>query len=165
APVSAGAYDDPRLDLVVGDGAEYVKSAKTVFDVIIVDATDPIGPGAALFTAEFYADCASALRPGGVLVTQNGVPFMQPGELKATMAAFKAIFTDRTAYLATIPTYVGGPMAFGWGCHDPALRQPGSLYLERCFAEVELAMQYYSPAVHMAAFALPPYIGKIVEGA
>ena len=77
---SRGAFDDPRVEIVLGDGAHFVATVNRRFDVIVVDSTDPIGPGAALFTPSSMGT-ASGLRPGGVLVTQNGVPFFQPAEL------------------------------------------------------------------------------------
>jgi len=162
--VSAGAFDDPRLDLIIGDGAAYVKTRDSAFDVIIVDSTDPIGPGAILFTPEFYTDCAAALAPGGVLVTQNGVPFMQPGELKSTYDAFKSIFATSSAYIATVPSYVGGPMAFGWGGNDPSLLMQSSEDLELRYDEAGFKTRYYSPSMHNAAFILPPYIGALLIG-
>ena len=57
------------------------------------------------------------LTPGGVLVTQNGVPFLQGEELSGTMACLRPLFADVTCYLATVPTYVGGPMA---KCRNPS---------------------------------------------
>lgn len=123
--LSAGAFDDPRLNLVIADGAAFMRESDAEFDVIIVDSTDPIGPGEVLFTDTFYGHAQRRLRPGGILVTQNGVPFMQGDELTNTMRAFKALFGDATCYLSTIPTYAGGPMATGWGTATMA-RWPGS---------------------------------------
>ena len=70
--VSAGAYDDPRSRIVIADGTKFVAETDERFDVIMIDSTDPVGPGAVLFTREFYAGCARGLKPGGLLVTQNG---------------------------------------------------------------------------------------------
>ena len=122
ADLSRGAFDDPRVEIVLGDGADFVATTDRRFDVIVVDSTDPIGPGAALFTSEFYTNCKRVLQPGGVLVTQNGVPFFQPEELESTMRIFGDLFADATCYLGVVPTYVGGFMAFGWGTDDVALR-------------------------------------------
>ena len=77
--LSQGAFDDPRLNLVIADGADFMKAPGGTFDVIIVDSTDPIGPGEVLFTDTFYGHAKAALTPGGILVTQNGVPFLQGG--------------------------------------------------------------------------------------
>ena len=159
--LSDGALDDPRLDLVIADGAEFIRKTEGGFDVIIVDSTDPIGPGEVLFTDTFYGHAKRALAPGGILVTQNGVPFMQGDELTNTMRAFKALFGDWTCYTATIPTYAGGPMAFGWGT-DGAARQTSLTELERRFEAVGIDTAYYTPAVHAAAFALPRYIERLL---
>src|SRR5262249_58616871 len=80
---------DPRFDLVIGDGMTYVGATDRHFDVIIVDSTDPQGPGQVLFTREFYAACRRCMAPGGVMVTQNGVPFFQPQELIASVGHFR----------------------------------------------------------------------------
>ena len=159
--ISDGAFDDPRLDLVIADGAAFVRETERRFDVIIVDSTDPVGPGVVLFTDTFYGQAKRCLTEDGILVTQNGVPFVQGAELTNTMRAFRALFADWGCYIATIPTYAGGPMAFGWGT-DGAARDLGLAELERRYAEAEIETGYYTPAVHKAAFALPRYISRLM---
>lgn len=159
--VSDGAFDDPRLDLVIADGAEFMRLNADLYDVIIIDSTDPIGPGEVLFTDSFYGHAKRRLSEGGILVTQNGVPFMQGDELTNTMRAFKALFEDWTCYLATIPTYAGGPMALGWGS-DGAARQTDLVTLTARFEAANIETNYYTPEVHHAAFALPPYVSKLM---
>ncbi len=159
--LSQGAFDDPRLDLVIDDGARFVAGTDRRFDVIIVDSTDPIGPGEALFTDSFYADAKRCLKEGGIIVTQNGVPFLQGAELTQTMRAFKRLFTDRCCYLATVPSYAGGPMAFGWGTDGVARSVPLDVLRTR-FAAAGLETRYYTPEVHKAAFALPAYVRKLM---
>lgn len=161
--ISAGAFDDPRLDLVFADGAKFVEDTGKKFDVVIVDSTDPVGPGEVLFREEFYRAAASCLTPGGVIVTQNGVPFMQGAELRSTIEKFRGIFKVASCYLATIPTYVGGPMAMGWGTNDAALKDIPLTELETRFAAAGFDTRYYTPEVHKAAFALPRYVLDIVE--
>ena len=161
--VSAGAFDDPRLDLVFADGAKFVEEAGESYDVIIVDSTDPIGPGEVLFREEFYRAAKARLAPGGVIVTQNGVPFMQGDELAATMEKFRRLFKVASCYLATIPTYVGGPMAMGWGTDDETLKAVPVEELERRYAAAGLTTRYYTPEVHKAAFALPRYVQDRIE--
>jgi len=106
-------FADRRFESVIDDGAKYVAVTERRFDVIIVDSTDPIGPGKILFGARFYAGCRRCIKPGGVLVTQNGVPFFQNNELTATMLKFRRLFADASCYVAAIPVYVGGHMALG----------------------------------------------------
>ncbi|WP_137700563.1 polyamine aminopropyltransferase [Marimonas lutisalis] len=159
--LSQGAFDDPRLELVIADGAEFMKATDGGFDVVIVDSTDPVGPGEVLFTDTFYGHAKRALAEGGILVTQNGVPFLQGDELANTMRAFKALFADATCYLATIPTYAGGPMAFGWGTDGDARATPLDVLAGR-FSASGLSPFYYTPAVHQAAFALPGYVQRLI---
>lgn len=160
---SAGAFDDPRTHLVFADGAAYVRDTPDTFDVIIVDSTDPIGPGEVLFQDTFYASAKKCLTSGGILVTQNGVPFMQPGELQNTVTHLRHLFNDATCYLATVPTYVGGPMAFGWASDNANLRHIEPSILEKRFSVADFKTRYYTPAVHAAAFALPVYISEIID--
>ena len=159
--LSAGAFEDPRLQLVIADGAAFVRECAARFDVIIADSTDPVGPGEALFTDSFYGNVKHRLAAGGIFVTQNGVPFLQGDELAATMRAFRALYRDATCYLATIPTYAGGPMAFGWGT-DGAARAVALETLETRFKAAGIATRYYTPEVHQAAFALPGYVKALV---
>lgn len=163
--VSAGAFDDPRLDLVFADGAKFVEESTESYDVVIVDSTDPIGPGEVLFREEFYRAAKARLTPGGVIVTQNGVPFMQGAELASTIGKFRRLFRVATCYLATIPTYVGGPMAMGWGTDDESLAAVSPDILAKRFADAHISTRYYTPAVHHAAFALPRYVLDLVESA
>ena len=159
---SAGAFDDPRTHLVFDDGAAFVKNPPHTYDVVIVDSTDPIGPGEVLFQDTFYANARRCLNPGGILVTQNGVPFMQPDELKNTVTHLKHLFADASCYLATIPTYVGGPMAMGWATDNAELRHIDLDVLDARFKSAEIKTRYYAPAVHKAAFALPGYVSDNV---
>ncbi|RME14999.1 MAG: polyamine aminopropyltransferase [Alphaproteobacteria bacterium] len=162
--ISDGAFDDPRLEVVIADGAEFIRTTAGDFDVIIVDSTDPIGPGEVLFTESFYGHAARALSERGVLVTQNGVPFLQGDELTGTMRAFRALFSDWTCYLATVPSYAGGPMAFGWGTNGNARAVPPA-ELRRRFEASGIEPLYYTPEVHAAAFVLPGYVARLIPGA
>ena len=161
--LSAGAFDDPRLNLVIADGAAFVRDSDQTFDVVIADSTDPIGPAEVLFTDTFYGHVRQRLAEGGIFVTQNGVPFQQAEELRNTMRAFRTLFRDATCYLATVPTYWGGPMAFGWGTDSPA-RGTELAVLEQRFVASGIAPRYYTPEVHKAAFALPGYVAELSRG-
>jgi len=158
--IGAGAFDDPRLDVVIADGADFMRAEGKSFDVIIVDSTDPIGPGVTLFTDTFYGHAKRRLSPGGILVTQNGVPFLQGEELTNTLRAFRALFSDGGCYLTQVPTYVCGPMAMGWGTDGDA-RHVSLETLEARFAAADLETRFYTPEVHKAAFALPVYVRKL----
>ena len=155
---SRGAFDDPRVNVVIDDGLHFLQTTARRFDVIISDSTDPIGPGEALFSREFYAACQGRLNPGGVLVTQNGVAFMQPEELATAARRLAAVFADWHFYAAAIPTYVGGIMTFGWATDDAGLRHTSLARLNERFAACGIETRYYNPEVHRAAFALPRHV-------
>jgi spermidine synthase len=156
--LSKGAFDDPRARVVIEDGCKFVKDCTEKFDVIICDSTDPIGPGAVLFTSEFYGDCHKLLTKDGIFVNQNGVPFMQIGELSDTYKKRKEHFKDVGFYLGVIPTYVGGFMAFGWATDKHANREISIEELEKRLKEVDGEMKYYTPAIHRASFVLPKFV-------
>ena len=158
-----GVLDDPRFELVIADGLKYAAETDARFDVVIVDSTDPHGPGEVLFSEGFYRDVHRILTPGGVLVTQNGVPFLQKDELVTSIERFSRIFKDASAYIAAIPTYFGGHMTLGWATDNPALRKQAASVLEERFNAAGFDTQYYTPDVHAAAFALPKFILDAVE--
>jgi spermidine synthase len=152
---------DKRFDLVIDDGMNYVAKTDRRFDVIIVDSTDPQGPGKVLFSRKFYAACRRCMRKGGVMVTQNGVPIFQAGELRSGIGKFRKLFADGTCYVAAIPTYVGGHMAMGWATDNTKLRQiPVATIGARYKKAGRFPTKYWTPEVHVAAFALPRFIAE-----
>ncbi len=156
--LSAGAFDDPRADVRFMDGMKFVAETDEKFDVIIVDSTDPVGPGEALFTPEFYVDCARCLTERGVMTSQSGVTFMQDEEARGTWRRMNALFADPALYVVQVPTYAAGLMALGWGCHSAEPRRTTLDELTDRFERTALTTRYYTPAAHLAAFGLPRYI-------
>jgi spermidine synthase len=160
-------FADKRFEPVIDDGAKYVAktAAKTDrrFDVIIVDSTDPQGPGKVLFSEKFYANCRRCLNKGGVLVTQNGVPFFQLSELTSSIAKFRRLFADASCYVAAIPTYIGGHMAMGFASDNKRLRQlPAKTIAQRYRKVGSFKTMYWTPEVHVASFAQPRFIAEAV---
>ncbi|MBF0306161.1 MAG: polyamine aminopropyltransferase [Alphaproteobacteria bacterium] len=156
--ISAGAYDDPRVEVVIADGVDYMSKPGRLFDVIVIDSTDPIGPGEVLFTETFYADCKKRLKPRGIVVNQNGVPFLQDEELRSTHAKLKGLFADASFFVAAVPTYVGGLMTLGWGTDDPTHRQHAAAEIDRRFQAHPFPTRYWNPDLHAASFALPQFV-------
>lgn len=166
--IGGAAWDDPRARVLIADGIAHVRQAATgSVDVIIVDSTDPVGVGEVLFTDAFYADCARLVGPRGIVVNQCGVPFMQGDELRDTSARRRRHFADVSAYLAAVPTYVGGFMTLGWSAQDPGLRRHGAETIRRRAEAAGIlgTTRYWSPEVHVAAFALPPYVAALLPAA
>ena len=161
--ISGDAWNDPRAEVIVGDGIDYVRRAPDAsFDAIIVDSTDPIGVGEVLFTDEFYANCARVLTPRGLVVNQCGVPFMQADELRETSLRRKQFLPHVGAYVAAVPTYVGGFMTLGFAAKAPGL---DTVSVADIRARAEQAgilgtTRYWTPEIHAGAFNLPPYIAE-----
>ncbi|MEQ8696293.1 MAG: polyamine aminopropyltransferase [Bauldia litoralis] len=159
---SDGAFDDPRATIVIADGAKFVEETDDRFDVVIIDSTDPIGPGEVLFTEQFYAGCKRCLKPGGVLVTQNGVPALQDGELKTSYRNFRNLFADAAFYLCVVPTYFGGFMALGWATDDAGLRKTPVDKIAAGYDAAGLSTRYFTPALFAGAFTLPAFIPPLL---
>jgi len=160
--IGDNVFDAPRAKVVIADGAQYVAETADRYDVAIVDSTDPLGPGEVLFAAEFYKNCKRCLNPGGILVTQSGVPFLQKTELTNSYRRLSQHFADASFFLAPVPTYAGGFMAFGWATDNKETRRlPVSTIAER-FAKAKLQTRYYNPEIHVASFALPNYVRALM---
>ena len=159
--IGGDAWTNRRARIIVGDGLRYVAEAPdAAFDVIIVDSTDPVGVGEVLFTDAFYADCARVLTPSGLIVNQCGVPFMQADELTHTSARRARVFGHVSAYVVAVPTYVGGFMTLGIASKQPLPALSVDEISRRATAAGLQDTQYWSPDIHAASFALPPYIAR-----
>jgi spermidine synthase len=157
---------DQRFELVIDDGMKYVAKTDRRFDVIIVDSTDPQGPGKVLFSQKFYAACRRCMTKGAVLVAQKGVPIFQSGELTLGIRKFRNLFADGCCYVAAIPTYVGGHMAMGWATDNVKLRHASVKTIAARYDKAgRFPTKYWTPEVHVAAFALPRFIAEMVERA
>ena len=165
AVVNAKAFKDKRLKIEIADAFEYLgrKESKARFDLIVGDRPDPIGPGKALFGETFYDRVKRALKPGGFATFQTGVPFYQPREIAEALAELAACFPQSGLYLTVVPTYIGGFMALSWAGKGARLGTPKGLKrAAAAYKKSKLKTDYYNPAVHEAAFALPEWIKRLV---
>ncbi len=157
--VHQGSFFDPRVRVEIAPGEEFIPEHREEFDVIIVDSTDPIGPGEALFQESFFRSCRAALRSGGVLAVQAGSPWFQPETLKATVRFLRGFFPDVLPYLGAMPLYPSG-----WWAYVLALETvPGWEEVRRRFEERRLCTRYFSPTVFQAATALPPFLAELLS--
>lgn len=164
ASMNERVFADPRFQLEIGDGARFVAQTDKRFDVVMVDSTDPVGPGKVLFTESFYRDVLRCLKSDGVLVAQCGVPFLQRSEFTSAMKALSAVFPYTTCYVAAVPTYTGGHLALAWASNGFKPDVPAEKLALRAEA-INLTTSYYTPEVHRAAFALPRYIADAIRQA
>ena len=155
---SNGAFDDPRVNLVIDDGMHFIAHCTDKFDVIISDCPDPTGPAQVLFSEDFYHACHRCLTDDGIFVAQNGTPFLQADEVQTTAQNLKGLFADWHFYHAAVPTYIGGSMTFAWAAKQTHLRKQLLDVLRQRFASSNLVTRYYNADIHQAAFALPQYV-------
>jgi spermidine synthase len=164
--IGNGAFDNPRTEIVIADGLKYVAETAERFDAIIVDSSEPIGPSAVLHTREFFADCRRALDDDGVLVTQNGLPFLFPDHLRATTSIFASLFRRVAPFFCTQPCYFGGPFALNFATDDKDYLKLDAKDLTKRQRKRDIRnLKYWTPEVHVAAFALPAYAETVVEAA
>lgn len=161
--VSAGAFDDPRVRLVIGDGVRYLAETSERFDVILVDSTDPVGPAVALFGGEFFRSAGRALRERGIFVIQSGSPLLQTAQLRSAVDQLRTAFPIVRPYLGMVPAYPGILWSFTAASAgtDPARADPVAIAAR--MARVGMRTRYYTPDVHGAAFALPAFLARLLE--
>ena len=163
-PITASKLRDPRVHLYFEDGLKFVASKKNEYDLIIVDSTDPFGPGEGLFTRSFYQDCHAALNDKGILVNQHESPFYDHYRKNMQRAHKRIVETFEVAkvYQAFIPTYASGHWLFGFASKyfDPIVD-----FKADAFAGLSLKTRYYNEDIHRASFALPNYVKEaLAEG-
>lgn len=157
-PGVASAFDHPKASIQVADGLAFVKEAQSAYDVILVDSSDPEGPALGLFGKKFYSDAYKALKPGGMVVSQAESCNFYGSMLKDMFGFMKGLFPLTLYYLVMVPTYIGGSIGFAVNSLGPDPMtgpHPGHL------AKLE-GLQYYTPALHRAAFALPAHYQKFL---
>uniref|UniRef100_A0A6V1NMD1 PABS domain-containing protein n=1 Tax=Heterosigma akashiwo TaxID=2829 RepID=A0A6V1NMD1_HETAK len=160
---TATAYADPRLNLVQGDAAEYIRrEGHERYDVIVCDSSDPVGPAESLFQPAFYEAMANALEPGGITCTQGECQWLHLELIEKVVAACASLFNQVEYGYTTIPTYPSGQIGFVLCSNNP---QDGALTSPRRAPPAGMALRYYRPAVHRAAFVLPAFAHAAVQRA
>ena len=154
------AWDDPRLKLIFQDGIAYAKQTpEELFDVVIIDGSDPVGPAKGLFTEEFYRDCARHLAPHGVLVLQSESPILQREVFLEIETSLMRVFPHVHPYFGPVPLYASGTWSWTYASRTTS---PGA-FDEVRGAHAEARSKYYNRNIHRAAFAVPnnlkPYLG------
>ncbi len=156
-PQTASKLNDPRVNLYYEDGLKFVRNKENAYDLIIVDSTDPFGPGEGLFTKEFYGNCYKALHDDGILVNQHESPFYSEDALGMQRAHQRivGIFPICDVYQAHIPTYPSGHWLFGFASKkfDPIQNLDAAAW-----NALGLKTKYYNTDIHVGSFALPNYV-------
>ncbi|HBQ87511.1 MAG TPA: polyamine aminopropyltransferase, partial [Syntrophomonas sp.] len=162
-PQTACKLDDPRVNLFFEDGLKFVRTKENTYDLIIVDSTDPFGPGEGLFTKEFYGNCYKALKDDGILVNQHESPYYQAyaSSMQRAHKRIKEFFPICRVYQAHIPTYPSGHWLFGFASkkYDPLTDID-----EQAWNRLGIKTKYYNTEIHKGSFALPNYVKELLAG-
>ncbi len=156
-PTIAGELDNPRVEVIVGDGYMHIHEHKQTYDVIMVDSTEPVGPAVELFSKGFYQGISEALKDDGIFVAQTDNPWFKADLIRNVNRDVKEIFPITRVYGANIPTYPSGLWTFTMGSkkYDPLAVDEAGI--------PELNTKYYSPRLHKAAFALPKLVEELLQ--
>jgi spermidine synthase len=154
-PNTSCRLDDPRCQVMIGDGFQHVNTHPGEYDVILCDSTDPVGPGIVLFSEEFYRGVYSSLKDDGIFVAQTESPFYYGDLLARVSKTLKAIFPIVKTYVTVMPTYPGALWTFTLASkrYDPV----------ECVRRLDLETKFYTPELHKASFVLPQMVKDIVD--
>ena len=164
-PQTAGKLNDPRVNIYYEDGLRFVRTKKNLYDLIVVDSTDPFGTGEGLFTREFYGNCFNALTDNGILLNQHESPFFENDAKAATRISrlMRKVFPIASVYQAHIPTYPSGHWLFGFA--SKKLHPISDMDEKKAglWNNLALKLKYYNTELHKGAFALPNYVKELLE--
>lgn len=157
---TATCFDDPRLELVHADAAQFVKDKKDAYDVVIVDSSDPVGPAETLFTSTFYSSLRAAMRPNAIMCNQGECVWLHLPLIAECMSHCVDVFPSVDYAFTTIPTYPSGQIGFLICSTSPDFvpRVPSRAPP----AAMAASLKYYSPAAHAGAFVLPRFAEEVI---
>ncbi len=161
-PALAVGLNHPRAKIHIADGVDFVrKSESNSFDIVIVDSTDPIGPGEGLFSGDFYKEVKRILTPNGIAVAQCESPWENNFDLAKVYGNLKHAFKDVYSMVGSIPSYPYG--FWSWGFASDSAHPFETIDLNRAYA-IERSTLYYNVSMHQAAFSLPNFLRKKLAG-
>ena len=158
-PTIAGKLDDAKVEVKIEDAIEYIKDKENEFDIVLIDSTDPMGPGEGLFTEEFYTNVKKSLKQGGIVAAQSESPVVNKEEIKKMYNLLKKVFPITSTFTSPIPTYPGGYWAWAFCSVDV---EPLSYIDEARCENITKTCKIYNKEYHLARFALPNFLKELL---
>jgi spermidine synthase len=163
--VHNGVFDNPRLVVRVEDGMKFVRDTHEKFDLVAMDLNDPVGPAAALYSAEFLQQIRATLAPGGALTLHLGSPVAQPARVAELAQRLNSLFRIVRVYTMYIPLY--GSLWAMAVCSDKL--DPKAFTADEIDRRIEARklqeLRYYNGETHEGVFALPNFVRDLVTPA
>lgn len=159
-PTISCELENPKVEIKVEDAIEFIKNKKDEYDIILIDSTDPMGPGEGLFTEEFYTNVKNSLKKGGILAAQSESPVVNTEEIQKMYKLLKKVFPICSTYTSNIPTYPGGYWAWAFCSVDV---EPLSYYAADRENDIIKSCKVYNKDYHYARFALPNYLKNLTK--
>jgi spermidine synthase len=160
-PQIAYQIDNEKVSVKLEDGIKYLKTVNNMYDVIIIDSTDPVGPAEGLFTEDFYHSAYNALKDDGIFAAQTESPFFNKKLIKDINQIINSLYKISMMYYAMIPVYPSGLWSFTVGSKKYQPNKINEVYKDIDLSSLNL--KYYSPEVHEASFILPKFIKELLN--
>jgi spermidine synthase len=158
ASICRNSFENKKVEIVIEDGAKFIKNTKEKFDIAIIDSPDPVGVAKVLFSKRFYENIYSVLTPEGIMIRQTGSTILQKGELKQNYNILKEKFRYLAVQLACIPTYIGGFFSFIIASKKIDPYKASYKEILNRYKNLKLKTKYYNPEIHFASLVLPNYV-------
>ncbi len=163
-PTVACELNNPKVDVRVEDAIDFIKGKENVYDVVLIDSTDPIGPGEGLFNEGFYNNVKKALKKGGIVVPQTEGPFAQSENMRKTYALLRKVFKNVAPYAGPMPTYPGGYWSWGFCSNDVEIPLDYTKIDEKRAQEISKTCKIYNRKLHSAVFCVPNFVSELANG-
>ncbi len=163
-PTVALELNNPKVDVRVEDAIDFIKDKENIYDVVLIDSTDPIGPGEGLFNEGFYNNVKRALKKGGIVVPQTEGPFAQSENMKKTYALLRKVFKNVAPYAGPMPTYPGGYWSWGFCSNDVEIPLDYTKIDEKRAQEISKTCKIYNRKLHSAVFCVPNFVSELANG-
>ncbi len=163
-PTVSSGLNDERVSVLVEDAIDFIKGKENIYDVVLIDSTDPIGPGEGLFNEGFYNNVKRALKKGGIVVPQTEGPFAQSENMRKTYKLLRKVFKNVAPYCGPMPTYPGGYWSWGFCSDDVEIPLNSNEIDEVLSNKIAKTCKIYNRALHSAVFCVPNFVAELLNG-
>ena len=163
-PTVSCGLDNKKVSVLVQDAIDFIKDKENQYDIVLIDSTDPIGPGEGLFNENFYNNVKRSLKKGGIVVPQTEGPFGQSDNMKKTYRLLRKVFKYVAPYTGPMPTYPGGYWSWGFCSEDVEVPYTSDKIDEKRASKIASTCKIYNRELHSAVFKVPNFVKELANG-